>query len=280
MSIKAIGWAFEQGGLSPTNKLALIALADNANEEGVCWPGWESTRAKTGLSRASIYRAWKALEEAGLLAIEKDKKGREIKRLPLGQPVSQGESKSHSETGSNKGTVKEPSVTGPPSADVQKVYDHFVTVFQPKTTPKLGPSLIRQIDKGLKEYEADALCRAVDGLKQWRQRKPGKETLGAIFDTYPGGKPLTEQIAFFIGQAKGSTGVGNFPSGDRAIVAEKQRLVQRGHRLRQNEDAVKQAKDAEAWLRQHGIETVTRTGDLPVFRAITAADDEGAGGDA
>lgn len=271
MSIKAIGWAFEQNGLSPTNKLALIALADNADERGVCWPGWESTKAKTGLSRASIYRAWKALEEAGLLTQEKDSKGREIKRLSLKPAVSQGDAQSHAETGSNKGTVNEPSVTRKPqvvTADVQKVYDHHLAVFKPQRRPKLGPSLVRQIEKGLKEYEAADLCVAIDGLFEWRKTRPGKTTLGAIFDTYPGGKPLTEQIAFFISRAKGATGVGGkFPSADRAIVGEKQRLVQRGHRLPQNEEAVTQAKDAEQWLREHGIETVRNSdGGTPTFR--------------
>jgi biotin operon repressor len=272
MSIKAIGWAFDQGPLSPTNKLVLIGLADNANDEGTCWPGWEHISQKTGLSRSSIYRAYGALEKEGLLTQEKDSKGREIKRLSMGPPVPQGNAESQSGTGSNKGTVKEPSQKQV-SADVKSVYDHHLAVFKPARPPKLGPSLLRQIEKALKEYDAAALCVAIDGLFEWRKRKPGKETLGAIFDTYPGGKPLTEQIAFFISQAKGSTAVGRkFPSADRAIVAENQRLVQRGHRLSDNEEAVQAAKGAEQWLREHGIETVVRPEGVPTFAPITDKD--------
>ena len=38
MSGKVVGWAMEQITGSPTAKLVLIKLADNANEHGICWP--------------------------------------------------------------------------------------------------------------------------------------------------------------------------------------------------------------------------------------------------
>lgn len=304
MSAEATSWAWGHAAKleSPSQLLVLLALAEHSSPTGDCFPNRGTIAAMCGYDpktgKGTVTKHMKKLEEKlGLIErtprYEADRSGRQtsnIYRLRLevkGQtpsgavatpPVAEQPPSPPAEQGSLEPSSKEPKPEPQSvSPDVQKVYDHFLAVFEPATPPKLGPSLIRQIEKGLKEYEADALCRAVNGLKAWRQRKPGKETLGAIFDTYPGGKPLTEQIAFFISQAKGSTGVGKFPSADRAIVAEKQRLVQRGHRLSQNEDAVKQAKDAEAWLRQHGIETV-KTGDVPVFRAVQAADE--AAGDA
>lgn len=278
--------------LSTNARFAYIGLSYFARQDDEAFPGQEKFEEKLGLSERSFRNARRELEEAGLLETRRRGRGQtniyilvEPRYSRAAKVAAQNESKpannadlerqdlpDHSKNTQSKKTQKTDTV----SPDVQKVYDHFLAVFRPSTPPKLGPSLIRQIEKGLKEYEADALCRAVNGLKEWRQRKPGKETLGAIFDTYPGGKPLTEQIAFFISQAKGSTGVGKFPSGDRAIVAEKQRLVQRGHRLQQNEDAVKQAQEAEAWLRHHGIETV-KSGDVPVFQPIRG-DGAGAGG--
>lgn len=276
--------------LSTNARFAYIGLSYFARQDDEAFPGQERFEKKLGLSERSFRNARRELEDAGLLETRRRGRGKtniyilcEPKYGQAAKVAAQNEAKpakpadlerqdvpDHSKNTQSKKTQKTDTV----SAEAQKVYDHFLLVFQPKTPPKLGPSLLRQIEKGLKEYDADALCRAVSGLKEWRKRKPGKETLGAIFDTYPGGKPLTEQIAFFIGQAKGSTGVGKFPSADRAIVAEKQRLVQRGHRLQQNEEAVKQAKDAEEWLRQHGIETVTPGGplDVPRFRRIQTAD--------
>lgn len=303
MSAEATSWAWSHAAKveGSGQLLVLLALAEHATPEGESFPNRRTIARMCGFSpkpsgMGNVTKHMNALERLGLIEkkarFQSDRNGRQtsnIYELKLGvrgeapsgvvatPPVSPGApppaaSSGPQEPGTSKPTQEPQSV----SADVQTVYDHFLVIFKPPTPPKLGPSLIRQIDKGLKEYDATALCRAIEGLREWRKRKPGKETLGAIFDTYPGGKPLTEQIAFFISQAKGSTGVGkDFPSADRAIVAEKQRLVQRGHRLRQNEEAVKQAKDAEAWLRQHGIETVVTGEGSPTFRPLGA---EGAGG--
>ncbi len=303
MSAEAMAWAWKQAPRcgNQGNYLVLLALAEHANPEGEGFPGRAKIAQMCGFSdKGTVTRNINKLIGLGLVRkgprFDPAREGRQtsnIYELPLEEaPATPPAAQAATPPVAPQATPPDGATSQPRkqqplkqqqepqsvSADVQKVYDRFLAIFEPKTPPKLGPSLIRQIEKGLKEYDADGLCRAVDGLKEWRRHKPGKETLGAIFDTYPGGKPLTEQIAFFISQAKGATGVGKFPSADRAIVAEKQRLVQRGHRLSQNEDAVKQAKDAEAWLRQHGIETV-KTGNVPVFRPVHVAADEDAGGD-
>jgi hypothetical protein len=65
-----------------------------------------------------------------------------------------------------------------------------------------------------------------------------------------------------------SAGSAGFPSADPAIVGQRQVEVQRGHRSTDSE-TVKKAKDAEAWLAKHGIETVRRREDgYPTFRRI------------
>lgn len=304
MSAEATSWAWSHATKveGSGQLLVLLALAEHATPEGESFPNRRTIARMCGFSpkpsgMGNVTKHMNALESLGLIEkkarFQSDRNGRQTSNIyelkldvrgetPSGAvatpPVSPGApppvvSSEPQEPGTASNPTQEPQSV---AADVKVVYDHFLVVFKPPTAPKLGPSLIRQIEKGLKEYDATALCRAIEGLREWRKRKAGKETLGAIFDTYPGGKPLTEQIAFFISQAKGSTGVGaNFPSADRAIVAEQQRLVQRGHRLRQNEEAVKQAKDAEAWLRQHGIETVV-SGDAATFRPLRAENDGGA----
>jgi hypothetical protein len=300
MSAEATSWAWSHGHTveGSGQLLVLLALAEHATPDGESFPNRRTIARMCGFSpkpsgQGNVTKHMNALEALGLIAkaprFEAEKAGRQtsnIYQLQLQQsgstpsgavatpPVSPGPpppgapSKPLEPTASNQ-TTNQQTV----GEDVKEVYGHFLTIFKPDTAPKLGPSLIRQIEKGLKEYDATALCRAVEGLREWRKQKPGKETLGAIFDTYPGGKPLTEQIAFFISRAKGSTGVGrSFPSADRAIVAEKQRLVQRGHRLQQNEEAVKQAKEAEAWLREHGIGTTLKPDGHPVFAPLAAPD--------
>lgn len=69
MSVKASTWAWAQN-LPATEKLVLLALADHADDDGVCWPGQEKLAKKTGLVRKSIYSCTKSLEAKGLLEIE------------------------------------------------------------------------------------------------------------------------------------------------------------------------------------------------------------------
>ena len=55
-------WTVE---LAPQVKFVLVALADHADSEGICWPSVALLRKKTGLSRRQIQRHLKALRESG-----------------------------------------------------------------------------------------------------------------------------------------------------------------------------------------------------------------------
>ncbi|MEL7820991.1 helix-turn-helix domain-containing protein, partial [Pseudomonas aeruginosa] len=50
MSIKAMNWAWEQP-LSPVPKLVLMALADNADDHGYCWPKMKTIAVAVNPSR-------------------------------------------------------------------------------------------------------------------------------------------------------------------------------------------------------------------------------------
>src|SRR3990170_5946037 len=62
MSVTAIAWAFRQKCKTPAEKLVLIALADLANDAGLCWPGQEYLAGKCDLSREAICRLLRSLE--------------------------------------------------------------------------------------------------------------------------------------------------------------------------------------------------------------------------
>jgi len=293
MSAEAMTWAWKQSGKCPTQGcyLVLLALAEYANPEGECFPNRSTVAQMAGFSdKGTVTRNINRLVKAGLVAkdsrFDVKREGRQTSNsyqlqldkaqatppvAPSGQPTPVAPAATPGNNNALK-QLQEQNV----AADVGKVYDHYLAIFKPERVPKLGPALVRLIEKGLKEYEAGDLCVAIDGLFEYRKRKPGKTTLGALLETHPGSGSLSERIAFFISQAKGATRVGKFPSGDRAIVAEKQRLVQRGHRLSQSEEAVQQAKDAELWLREHGIETVVNPVGVPTFRPRRDGNEGGA----
>ncbi len=63
-----MNWAW---GLSlpPTQKLLLLALADNADDAGACWPSLKSLAAKCEVTPRTIQRTIKEFEDGGLIAV-------------------------------------------------------------------------------------------------------------------------------------------------------------------------------------------------------------------
>lgn len=70
MSIRAITWAMEQKTGSPTTKLVLMKLADNANDEGLCWPAQSTIARHCEIDRSTVNRHIKRLVELGLIEVE------------------------------------------------------------------------------------------------------------------------------------------------------------------------------------------------------------------
>ncbi len=75
MSLAAIEWAFRQAIPIPSAKLALLALADHADNQGYCWPSIPRIVERTGLSRATIYRSIDTLTALGVLQLVKRNSG-------------------------------------------------------------------------------------------------------------------------------------------------------------------------------------------------------------
>jgi hypothetical protein len=55
-------------GMSPAQKAVLISLADNANDEGVCWPSVARIAERTCLSERAVRNALRWLEQVEVLA--------------------------------------------------------------------------------------------------------------------------------------------------------------------------------------------------------------------
>ena len=56
MSTRVVVWAFDQRVESSAAKLVLVKLADNANDDGMCWPSHAYLSKHCELSKASIKR--------------------------------------------------------------------------------------------------------------------------------------------------------------------------------------------------------------------------------
>ncbi|WP_105464398.1 helix-turn-helix domain-containing protein [Escherichia coli] len=60
---------------NPLRKLVLIKLADNANDNGECWPSYQHVADQCEVSRSTVKSHIRALEEMGLLKRESRRKG-------------------------------------------------------------------------------------------------------------------------------------------------------------------------------------------------------------
>jgi DNA-binding IclR family transcriptional regulator len=67
VSVKVTTFVWESD-IKPANvRMTLLALADNANDAGMCWPGVAHLCGKTGIARSTMFRILTQLEADGLL---------------------------------------------------------------------------------------------------------------------------------------------------------------------------------------------------------------------
>jgi len=96
MSIKRMTAIWDKPPVGGSALLVLLALADNANDEGVCWPSIATLAHKCVLSERQVQRMLRSLETRGLVRTEerKDEKGEHHSNvytvLDVVTPVSPG----------------------------------------------------------------------------------------------------------------------------------------------------------------------------------------------
>lgn len=67
MSTIIMAQCWPMGGMSPAQKAVLISLADQANDDGVCWPGIKTIAKRTCLSERAVQEAIAWLQTVGLV---------------------------------------------------------------------------------------------------------------------------------------------------------------------------------------------------------------------
>jgi len=71
MSTHILSACWALSGMSSTQKLVLISLADQANDDGVCWPSVPRMVERTCLSERAIRNAIEWLEAEGFLSVQR-----------------------------------------------------------------------------------------------------------------------------------------------------------------------------------------------------------------
>lgn len=67
MSVRATNWAWSLEEVMGSEAMVLLALADQANDEGFCWPAQEKLAPKARQSVSTLRRSLRSLEKMGLL---------------------------------------------------------------------------------------------------------------------------------------------------------------------------------------------------------------------
>jgi DNA-binding transcriptional regulator LsrR (DeoR family) len=91
LSAKLLGWALQQEGLEPQEKLLLVILADHFNDkEGAAWAGQARIAKMMGVSDRQVRRLQVSLVEKGILNVEHRTGSSNMYRMVTPDTVSGG----------------------------------------------------------------------------------------------------------------------------------------------------------------------------------------------
>ena len=69
MSLRALTWVLYESKSEGNARLVMLALADNADEEGACWPAIPTIAHKARVSERTVQRCLRELAESGELVV-------------------------------------------------------------------------------------------------------------------------------------------------------------------------------------------------------------------
>jgi hypothetical protein len=188
--IMAAVWPLD---LRVSEKLVLLALADNANDEGYCWPLVSTLMAKCSLCERAVQQALATLVAAAHITIHRRHGRSNYFRVhpsksctpqemhPASSAPTPASDAPHppqtmhpppasgapitiiepsSESSRNQKTVAKARDDGP----VNRVFDHWRSEYRhPKAS--LDPKRRRAIQRALESYDEPSLCTAISGYK-------------------------------------------------------------------------------------------------------------------
>lgn len=191
MSVDASAWAWRQPGLTRSEKLLLLAIADHADPAGECYPSRGRLAAMCGFeskdpndAKRTVTKVARSLErKVGLFRIprHRDSNGSQtstLYRLPLEEGVASGtRGGGESDTGGVAARpTPEPSVEPSPeqtpptpspearglSAEVEEVFAFWLETFggTRKSTPKRRKAIEARLNEG---FDVDYLKTAIKG---------------------------------------------------------------------------------------------------------------------
>lgn len=193
MSFQAMAWAVKQTPAGTKEKFVLLMLANYAsNENGDCHPSINEISDATMLSKDSVIRALKSLEDDGLISVEKKRVGRV--NLPNTYTLNMREVVAHGDNGGSR------NVRGGSRKNDRPVVAH--------SDPNLSVEPIIAEPRASKhDYDrVQSTCLEAIGQSSFRaERSTGLLNLGPILGLLDAGFLLHDEIVPAL-KAKAATG--------------------------------------------------------------------------
>lgn len=293
MSNMALTAAWEGSRADGSAFTVLLALADQANDDGHCWPSIDHIARRSRVSRrtaqvcldklytlgevskvrrggrvgdqrfTNVYRVAVDVLMSNVQISHKDNLHVQPGALHV-QPAAPQPSLEPSLPSSSSKAIEEAAL----DAEVDRVAEHFYRESGKKQPTSRGadeagitPSQRTMLRRAVKEAGLGQCLDAVNGLVAWHKKRGGSLALGRVFTTRPGGSPLTEQVEWWA--AQGSATVredsGFIPSDDAARVSAAKRTIRRSITFNDS-NAQEMAGKAQAFLSEHGITTTITLG--------------------
>jgi len=178
-------------GLSVTQKAVLISLADQANDDGVCWPAIATIGKRCCMSARAVRTAMDHLEAVGLLSRERRFNSSSVyvvtpAKFDAAAAATKGKRKS-AKAGHAPGAGDAPHAGGAPHAvggapgaggeaagaglEVRPVPpNRHITLIEPSGEPSV-PSLVAPLSKGEQEAQMQEACKQTWGAYRMAYRE-------------------------------------------------------------------------------------------------------------
>ncbi|POG03491.1 replication protein [Pseudomonas putida] len=153
---------------NPLRKLVLVKLADNASDQGECWPSYQHIAEQCEIDRSTVRKHIKQLEAQGLLRIE-NREGPKGNSTNLYFLTLSGVGRNSTPVG-QESTGVGPQPTGGVGPESTRTSHSFEPVKEPKPMCTEGTD---GFDKFWKLYPKKKSRK--DALKAWNKISPGAE---------------------------------------------------------------------------------------------------------
>ena len=157
MSAKLLGWALQQEGLEPQEKLLLVILADHFNDkEGAAWAGQARIAKMMGVSDRQVRRLQVSLVEKGILNVEHRTGSSNMYRMVTPDTLSGGvglTSPGGSDTAVLYNSYRTLNERYPDKFKKTQIPDRYVPPIDDSVTPDKAITYIKDIKKKLRKAQ-------------------------------------------------------------------------------------------------------------------------------